>query len=120
LRFKVESPRQSPASSRLQSPRADIAAARSELSAILSADAAVAKKLLLFLVTSALAGRDSAAATQAIAAIPPEGLQDFRYDGLAPREWYAALAARSVGDIDVARNAFIIPKLAAAIGTIEK
>jgi hypothetical protein len=43
--------------------------------------------------------------SQALAAIPPEGLR-AEFDLFMPREWYRAISASAFGDASIARASF--------------
>ncbi len=85
--------------------RADTLPLHALLSNILNEEPGAGEKIAYGLFYCALAERDSAAMTRALAAIPSEGMQDDS-TFLAPREWYAGLAARTFGDLSVAQAPF--------------
>ncbi|MBA3544442.1 MAG: hypothetical protein H0T83_08395, partial [Chthoniobacterales bacterium] len=95
--------------------RADLQPWRTQLATLLRDEPDAAGDIVYDLFWCGLAERDSAAIARAVAAISPEGLQDRRDGSLWPREWYAGLADRALGDTAGAQVAF-----AAARVVVEK
>ncbi|HYY35770.1 MAG TPA: tetratricopeptide repeat protein, partial [Candidatus Binatia bacterium] len=85
--------------------RADLGPWRDEISRILGGNSHAANEISDSLFDYALAARDPAAMTRALAAIPPEGLR-AEFDLFMPREWYRALAASAFGDTSTALASF--------------
>jgi TolB-like protein/DNA-binding winged helix-turn-helix (wHTH) protein len=85
--------------------RADTFPLHALLSNILSEEPDAGGDIADGLFYCAMTERDSAAMTRALAIIPPEGMQDDS-TVIAPREWYAGLAARTSGDLSAARTSF--------------
>ncbi|MFN2622332.1 MAG: FlgO family outer membrane protein [Chthoniobacterales bacterium] len=92
--------------------RADTLPLHALLSNILNEEPRAAERIAYGLFYCAWAERDSAAMARALAAIPAEGMQDDT-TFLAPREWYAGLAARTFGDLSAAQTSFTAGRVAA-------
>ncbi len=95
--------------------RADLQSWRTQLATLLREEPDAAGDIVYDLFWCALAERDSAAIARAVAAIPPDGLPDQRMNSFWPREWYAGLADRVLGNTTGAQAAF-----AAARVVVEK
>ncbi len=89
---------------------ADILPLHALVSNILNEEPGAGEKIPHSLFYCALTERDSAAMSRALGAIPAEGMQD-NSDFLAPREWYAGLAARAFGDSSQAQASFIAARV---------
>jgi TolB-like protein/Flp pilus assembly protein TadD len=87
--------------------RADPEPLRAQLSAILNEDPKAATEIANGLFDCALALRNPSGVTRALQAIRPEGLRDPLNNSLWARDWFVGLAARTFGDADRARDAFI-------------
>ena len=85
--------------------QADLQPLRDEISGILAQDPNAAEKISADLFNYALAARDPAAISRALAAIRPEGLR-AEFDVFMPREWYRAIAASAFGDSSTALVSF--------------
>ena len=90
--------------------RADVVAWRAQITLLLREEPDAGPEIVHAQVACALAERDVAAVTRAVAAIPSEGLGE-RDNSLWPREWYAALAARTAGDDASACSNFAAARL---------
>jgi TolB-like protein/Tfp pilus assembly protein PilF len=83
----------------------DLGPLRTEIFKILGDNSGTADKISSDLFDYAFWGRDSAAMSRALTAIPPEGLL-AEFDLFMPREWYRAIAASAFGDSGTARAFF--------------
>jgi TolB-like protein/Tfp pilus assembly protein PilF len=83
----------------------DLGPLRTEIFKILGDNSGTADKISSDLFDYAFWGRDSAAMSRALTAIPPEGLL-AEFDLFMPREWYRAIAASAFGDSETARAFF--------------
>ncbi|MDQ6626239.1 MAG: hypothetical protein M3Y69_08915 [Verrucomicrobiota bacterium] len=87
--------------------RADLGPWEAELSRVATTSPEAEAEIANALFFCGLAKRDPALTARALRVISPEGLRDTYNNSLWSREWFVGLAARTFGDEEGARTAFI-------------
>jgi tetratricopeptide (TPR) repeat protein len=86
--------------------RADLGPLRKQLDLLRAEGSEATSNAAESFVTTALAGRDRAAAEEALTFIPQAGLINTVWNFLEPRGWFVGLVARTFGETEKAQQSF--------------